>query len=408
MTLKVKNNKKGKAFYLRYTKDGKERKSSTLADIESRLTNSDGSNCTTMAQAKKAYALQTNILNLKDKSQRKMMLNADYQDAETKVAKAIEDLNRLELSDVWAKFPYNVTQKNGETAISEKSVKVYKTIWSRFVDYMAGKVVYLDEVTPEQAKGFIDQLCQKYAGATVNKHIKTCRVIIRLAGIERCPFRGMQLKRENTKHYDAIPADAYQEIIDNATGEIRGMITMGCFTGLRFNDVRTMEWSSLSRDLTEMHRLTEKGQTWVSFPIHPVLREELAMTPESERTGYVFPGSATAIAGKASDKGHSRANLQVNKALGKYSFHCLRTSFATMCAKQDVPRENVRDWLGHKCAEVTKVYERWGKTRGASQILRALSTELGLESNPREALKALADSLPLERVAELVKMAQNG
>ena len=60
------------------------------------------------------------------------------------------------------------------------------------------------------------------------------------------------------------------------------------------------------------------------------------------------------------------------RVISRRGFHSLRHTFATCCAKANVPEGAVRDWLGHSSVMVTRIYEHWRMTDGQQSILAAL------------------------------------
>ena len=53
----------------------------------------------------------------------------------------------------------------------------------------------------------------------------------------------------------------------------------------------------------------------------------------------------------------------------QYCAHCLRTTFASICAENNVPLAVIQSWLGHTSQEVTRIYARIEDMRAKKKAL---------------------------------------
>lgn len=90
-------------------------------------------------------------------------------------------------------------------------------------------------------------------------------------------------------------------LLDNAEGELKTLIALGYFTGLRRGDCCTLLWSEvdLLRQIIEriprkiVGRVKDKSQAVVKVGMAPLLAGLLAETPANDRRGYVLPEMGT-------------------------------------------------------------------------------------------------------------------
>ena len=90
-----------------------------------------------------------------------------------------------------------------------------------------------------------------------------------------------------------------QAVCSAATGEMRLLLALGVYAGLRLADAALLEWGSVDmvrRILSVIPvKTARRTQKRITVPIHPALLALLAETPEHRRKGYVMPDRRNAI-----------------------------------------------------------------------------------------------------------------
>src|SRR5439155_15929068 len=90
--------------------------------------------------------------------------------------------------------------------------------------------------------------------------------------------------------------DELKKICDAATGELRTLLALGVYTGLRLGDCATLRWAETDLKRSMIRRIPNKtarrNPKPVIVPIHPTLRDMLATTPADKRDDYVLPETA--------------------------------------------------------------------------------------------------------------------
>lgn len=78
-----------------------------------------------------------------------------------------------------------------------------------------------------------------------------------------------------------------QRMCDAAKGEMRRLLALGIYTGLRLGDVATLRWGEVDLVRGIIRRVPNKTSRRntkpVLIPIHPSLRAMLAEIPEAKR-----------------------------------------------------------------------------------------------------------------------------
>jgi len=371
---------------------------------------------------------------------------ADALRAAEEVAEAAEEAARpkLLLSDTWGKYPYDHTSrgklKNGSRKrrkLSKRTVTDNKSHWNKFVKWYADThkaPCCVDGVTAEDGEHFSAYLRQDL-GLTNNRHNKillTVGVVLRQATGEN-PLADVDLydeQEQTVSHVDLEPAEVLKAI--NATdGELRRLLLIGAFTGLRLGDACQLTWEDNVRfpkgEPPEIARRTSKSGAYVRFPVHEWLLQDLLMTPKADRQGPLCP----AYASRYLNGNQSNVSAKVSKVLrgldmttrrdrehgqrraALRSFHSLRHTFATICADYGVPLERVQEWLGHSTVQVTRIYQQRRKARDGGKVLGALTEAFAGEELPafvepaatdpaerrdRDRFRVLADTLPIEQI----------
>ncbi|MFA6931872.1 MAG: tyrosine-type recombinase/integrase, partial [Lentisphaeria bacterium] len=120
----------------------------------------------------------------------------------------------------------------------------------------------------------------------------------------------------------------------------------------------------------------DKTQRYVKFPLHP------AILPLLPRDGiYLFP-SMNALYKESKIKGQTLTRrvkrlFEKAKITGdsqQYCAHALRTTFASICAENNVQLPVIQSWLGHTSQEVTRIYARIEDMRAKKAALAKFPT----------------------------------
>ena len=338
--------------------------------------------------------------------------------AETSAQAAVDLANRIPLAEVWRRFPYDQSQprrKGGAVReLSAMNIQQNKGDWQRFMDWLEEnhkKLEAMQDVTPAIAQEYSDYLYkrQRVTAGRHNKLITTAGVMYRLAGVPS-PFESVtkyQLPKE-AEHREPFTVEQVEKLLTAATGEMRGLVALLYFTGLRAGDAVQLRHEN-RKDGKIVVRTAKTGAS-VDILEHPLLTKLLAESCGDARKGLLFPELAAAYAkdhtalirrfnrllALALGEGFERTEKRTGRgvlAIARYGAHSFRHSLATHCALAGVPIGIVQKWLGHASATITRIYQHYN-TADQQQIVQAI---------PRLALPGMEGDILEAKPAEVVE-----
>ena len=298
--------------------------------------------------------------------------------------------NSMTLDGAWDRHPYEWSspRKSARRRLSPRNVKENELGWAKFVKWAAGiGVTTFGEVTASVAEKYSQSMLKRgISGSRHNAMISICRVMWQLAGLENGPFEKIKRVIEFHQRREHLEPDEVNLVVGKSAGEMRMLLLIGAYTGLRLGDCCTLKWEMIQHGKifkTNQHR-TQKTGAELTLPIHTSLAKEFDKVPAEARVGFLVPGMA-ALYVKDPSSVAKRVRLHFKNCglvtregeKGKRQrcvrgFHSLRHSFITFCARAGVPIGAIRDWVGHTSEDITRIYEHWGHDAGKDAILKAL------------------------------------
>ena len=328
----------------------------------------------------------------------------------------------------------------------------YRAYYVRFEKWMKSRRPNensLSAVTTEDAVAFMDAVRNAGASGTYNKYLQFFNLFFKVlndAGKIRCGNPFQDIDRMENRYHSKKPLSVEQiaKLIDSASGEMRLLIALGYFTGLRFGDCCTLLWQEIDllRGVIERvprkteHTIKDIQQATVKVGIPEFLFRMLSEVSPEARNGYVLPGFAeeylsgkdsrtsrrllehfescgirTIKAGTGTPEVRNEAGKIVKRAVRgvtEYGFHSLRYSYISHNAEAGTPAAVIQKNAGHANPAMTEHYTRISD-RAAVQYANALKLPLPEPSDvidvslvpedpDRAELRKLADSLPLEKI----------
>lgn len=314
-----------------------------------------------LREAKRLQAEITDPLKLKDSALKARAMAAA---AEMATKKWDDSRPKLPIGMMWEKFPYTTTvHGRRESDLGAETAKDYHGMWHKFVSWADGSgIAFAAEVMAENANDFRDGLVSSgLSGSRVNKVIQTCRVMFRSAGIEPNPFDGIRQRADVAHGRRELSESELRAVCGMASGELRTLLAIGIYTGLRLSHAATLQWEWIDID-AGMIRFPERIRTTKNtperLPIHPVLAAILA--ERQSRSGPVLPDAcATVKRDKTALTNTIRDHLEAcgivtqerypdrTRATSVVGFHSLRHSFISMAARGGQPLHVLQAIAGH-------------------------------------------------------------
>ena len=281
----------------------------------------------------------------------------------------------LSFRDAWRRFP---REKAGGEPKAASTLEEARCAWEAFARAMErrGRMCPAD-VTPEDAREYLSGLPPRW------RQVSYCmlRQAYTAIGIPH-PFGAPPRRSPGmVQHREALTEEQVRLLLDTverctgspgrASAEYRGFIRFLLYTGLRLGDAATARVSQVDFHAGTLERTMAKTGRRVCIPLHP------AILPLLPRDGeYLFPYLAEIYShGHGAISHRIRAFFKEAGITGPrqaYCPHCLRTTFAEMCAERGVPISVIQSWLGHTSQEVTRIYARVESLRAKREAMAKL------------------------------------
>lgn len=270
----------------------------------------------------------------------------------------------------------------------ESTLRQYAFQFGRFEKWLAKTFPdckTMKQVSHEIARRFMEQLTGDGMTAnTTNKYRGFLHLIFRVLAkpgrVAVNPWEGVKQRPLQTAHRRALTVDELREVCGQATGEMRGLLALGVYTGARLADCCLMPWGSVDLPRGEIRYSPRKTASrtdskTLKIPIHPVLAAILSETPAAKRRGYVLPRFAKSytesgaarvsqivqahfLKCKIQTAGQSRGKRRV--APVEVGFHSLRHTAVSMLRDAGASMSATMAITGHSSAALLDTYTHAG------------------------------------------------
>lgn len=283
----------------------------------------------------------------------------------------------LLLADCWELYPH---VSKGNRKLKQSSIDRAAQSWRVFVRFCVNHgVTAVADVTERVAADFLDTQTPRMR---ILGYLY-CRAMFERIGSHQ-PFTRKPSAPTPT-HREPLTRDQIRALLarvdalaaaKRAHGDAAEFATFTRFllyTGLRMGDAATVRVEQVDFSVGTIERVMAKTSRPVRFPLHPDI---LARLP---REGdFLFP----AMEAQYRREGHvitrrfARALefCNIRGVAHQYCAHALRTTFASICAENDVPLAVIQSWLGHNCPSVTRIYARIEDMRAKRAALAKFPT----------------------------------
>ena len=276
----------------------------------------------------------------------------------------------LRLEDV-----FNACQYQARHRVKASSVEAAGSYWRRLAAYCAERGVHdVAGLTPELCRGFVAALGPRSAQCAV----LYCRQLLRDAGCTRDLMGSVPRRRGEPTHREPLTPEQIDALLDDTdrmavragvrpgdmSSEVPLWMRILLYTGLRMGDAATMSVGMYDAKTGFLKRRQGKTGKTVEFPVHKSLRGLLDARAASAQSPDEPVCPKIAAQYRRDRRVLSRhvarmlARIGVTGAPGQYCAHCLRATFATICAEHGVPMAVIQSWMGHASQMVTRIYAR--------------------------------------------------
>ena len=262
----------------------------------------------------------------------------------------------------------------------------------------------LRQVTQYDAERYAGYLLKKLSASTFNRHVNLLalvwRVLEKSARLNSNPWKSIEHKHFAVHSRRELTIEELCRVCEAAKGEMRVLLALGIYCGLRLGDAACLDWSNvdLLKGIISLipAKTARRSQKRITLPIHRTLYHMLAEIPENKRHGPVMPSLAArynsfdgalakdvarlfldcdiktganaltrsereAIA-KAKSDGKELPKIEHSgkRASADCGFHSLRHTFVSLCAAGGVPQSVVQSLVGHGSPAMTQHYTHIG------------------------------------------------
>jgi integrase len=307
---------------------------------------------------------------------------------------------------------------NNRPDSGDSTLRQYEFQWQAFADWMKEKhpdVLALRDVSKEIAEEYASSLNHGiFSPSTYNKHLNLLtlvfRVIKRKAKLTINPWEDIQRKRVVAHSRRELTIDELRKVCQAATGELKLMLALGIYTGLRLGDCATLRWAEVDLVRALIRRIPNKtarrNPKPVIVPIHPGLLEMLSGTPDSQRVDNVLPQIAktynhrTDMVTDMVQRHFKACGIKLHKpgtgtegkrAVIEVGFHSLRHTFVSMCRASNAPLAVVESIVGHSNPSMTRHYTHVGELAASNAV--ALLPNISSDAEPPAPLERTSDEI---------------
>ena len=276
-------------------------------------------------------------------------------------------------------FQRSLAEDRLDPDVSEKSIGHYAMIYKDISRFFPGKLIQdfcRQDIEAIRAHWTYDrQLARKtvynYLSILKKPLLKATR---KWGLIDQSPFEGLKLRKVQYSqrefltgeelsllHKLYLSGELEDKFIHNnckfSMQEVLQFFLAGCYTGLRYNDLRKINDRS-TYFVGDVIRIQQgKTKNWVTIPILPQLREIIC--PFGEKVFDKVQDSNRTTTYNT----HLRAVLDYAGIKRHFSAHCSRHTFACVALEVGISMEVIQAILGHSDIRVTQIYAKiQGKT----------------------------------------------
>lgn len=332
-------------------------------------------------------------------------------------------------SDIWKAF-----ETQAASRAKPNRQKLYYSRLVEFCKWMNKKypdTKRISDITSLQTKEWVTEIRNlPGANSTKNDKLLALKMIFSALGKEygivEDPFAEIKRLPNNSTPRHAFTPEELKLIGEKATGWMYSLCLTAISTGLREGDVCRLKKSfvNLQTGWITIPK-TRKTGVDVEIPILPGLYKHLQemMMDDDNDSDYVFPILADkhindpCSIGKAikdffEQIGITNTTQNIEgyaKKVSSKDAHSFRHTFVYLAALNGIPLPVVQGIVGHVTPEMTKHYMnhagRDDKAQYFSQLPEYFTAKrIEEDQSPRKKLAALAYSLPIEKVEELLSL----
>lgn len=368
------------------------------------------------------------------------IVESQLRSAEIKAQTANEDANPpLAIADAWDAYLSAPSRPDS----GAKTLRQYESHASQFLAWIKEQhltAILMRDVSKDMAEAYAAHLVKRGLSANrFNKHIRFLELMFRAlydkGRLTVNSWETIRRKRQTAQSRRELTIDELRRVCSTATGEMRLLLAIGIYTGLRLGDAATLRWGEVDLKRGIIRRIPNKTASRnpkpIHIPIHATLAEILNELPQKDKGDYVLPETAENYLHDPSIVTNNvRALMEANgisvhkpgtgfktviykngnekqvhsgiRACVEVGFHSLRHTFVSMCREANAPLSVVESLVGHSNPTMTRLYSHTSELAAMSavnllpSVMGNITTPLALPAPVTDwkvKVRALADKL---------------
>jgi integrase len=244
----------------------------------------------------------------------------------------------------------------------------------------------ISQINKAHVARYRDAVLKRTSVATANKSLKYLRVALGAAFKDGLAPDNPAAKLDTLKrrHDDGVRRRPFtlpelKSVLAHASGEWRGIILFGLYTGQRLKDIARLTWQNVDAENEELRFVTGKTGRRMHIPLARPLVEYVGGLPASDDPAQPLFPSAHAIATRPKDdsrlsqqfygilfaaglatdertKEHTGNGRAKARRVSELTFHSLRHTANSLLKNAGVPDAVVMDLVGHDSEDSSRRY----------------------------------------------------
>ena len=276
--------------------------------------------------------------------------------------------DKLPVDKLWSAFAKKL--KNDD--VESNSAKVYETGVNKMIEWMKKRVKYANDITSVLAGEYLEQLAESVGAATYNARLvlfkRVWKALSKEHFLEKDVWECFKKKKVPKSTRKTVNNNEIGQVLTKAeTFDMKLLITLGIYTGLRISDCALLKWCDIDIENKVIRTIPIKTRKHmdapVEIPIHPTLLKLLQEAKHDSE--YVSEHNADSytnghLNGKVVELFKSCGIETSKKVNGKTklvcSFHSLRHTFVSMAINSGMSPLLVQKIVGHSAVSMTEAY----------------------------------------------------
>lgn len=275
-------------------------------------------------------------------------------------------------------------KRKADTAL--RTYQAYRQVLRDFVTSLGERAnVDISQLTKTDVAKYRDAVLERTSVANANKSLKYLRVALNAAykdGVAQDnPAAKLDvLKRRETGRAERRPftIKELKTIMTHASGEWKGLILFGLYTGQRLKDIARLTWLNIDLENEELRFVTGKTGRRMLIPLaSPLLAHLQTMPAGDDPAAPLFPDSHAIASKEGSDSRLSQQfqallvtasmatertkdvtgkGRSLRRLVSEISFHSLRHTATSLLKNAGVPEAVAMDIIGHDSEAISRHY----------------------------------------------------